>query len=60
MALIILAAYCILTYFIDIHADAADGLMVSYLAERNCEGYDLEVCPVPLQEDMYVYQKANS
>lgn len=38
VALIIFGAYCILTYFVDIHADAADGLMVSYLAEHNCEG----------------------
>lgn len=34
--MIVFGAYCILTYFIDIHADAAEGLMVSYLAEHNC------------------------
>jgi len=38
IALIIFSAYCISTYFIDIHANAADGLMVSYLAEHNLEG----------------------
>jgi len=38
MALIVFGAYCILTYFIDTHANAAEGLMVSYLAEHNCEG----------------------
>lgn len=36
MALIIFSAYCISTYFVDIHANAADGLMVTYLTEYNC------------------------
>lgn len=48
-------AYCISTYFIDIHADAAEGLQVSYLAEHNCEGEFMEVCPPALKEDMYMF-----
>jgi uncharacterized membrane protein len=31
IALIVFGAYCISTYFIDIHADAAEGVQVSYL-----------------------------
>ncbi len=56
VALILFGAYCISTYFIDIHADAAEGLMVSYLAEQNCEGNNLSVCPPGLRQDMYHYQ----
>jgi hypothetical protein len=29
--------------------------MVSYLAEHNCEGELMEVCPPSLKEDMYHY-----
>lgn len=58
-ALIIFSAYCISTYFIDIHANAADGLMVSYLTEHNCEGDYLDVCPPSLKEDMYHYNYQN-
>ena len=36
MVLILLLSYCIVTFFIDIHADAAEGLQISYLLD-----YDL-------------------
>lgn len=49
MALIVFGAYCMVTYFIDIHADAAEGVQVCYLAEENCEGDEMEICPADLQ-----------
>ena len=38
LALIVFGAYCVVTYFIDILADAAEGLMICYLSERNLDG----------------------
>lgn len=34
----ILFTYCLVTYFIDVHADAAEGIQVSYLLERYLDG----------------------
>lgn len=55
LALVIFGAYCVVTYFIDILADAAEGLMVCYLSEQNLDGNEMEVCPAGLREDMYHY-----
>lgn len=33
LLIILILAYCIVTYFIDIHADAAESLQISYLTE---------------------------
>lgn len=49
IGLIIFGAYCISTYFIDIHADAAEGIQVSYLTEHNCDGEFMDVCPPALR-----------
>ena len=38
--LIIFLAYCVVTYFIDIHADAAEGLQIAYLLDQNFEYHD--------------------
>lgn len=38
VALMILFTYCLVTYFIDVHADAAEGIQVSYLLERYLDG----------------------
>lgn len=38
LVLIILLSYCIVTYFIDIHADAAEGLQISYLLDNDLNG----------------------
>lgn len=50
---IIFGSYCIVTYFIDIHADAAEGIQVCYLTEENCEGDEMDICPVGLRNDIY-------
>ena len=42
-----------MTYFIDIHADAAEGIQVCYLTEENCEGDEMDICPVGLRNDIY-------
>lgn len=49
LALIVFGAYCIVTYFIDIVADAAEGIMVCYLAEQNLDGDGMDVCPANLR-----------
>ncbi len=38
LMIIILFAYCTVTYFIDAHADAAEGLQVAYLTDRKLAG----------------------
>lgn len=38
LVLIILLAYCVVTYFIDIHADSAEGLQICYLLENFLPG----------------------
>ena len=38
LIIILLLAYCIVTYFIDIHADCAEGLQIAYLAELQLSG----------------------
>ena len=38
LVLIMLLSYCIVTFFIDIHADAAEGLQVSYLLHKDLGG----------------------
>ena len=55
LALVIFGAYCVITYFIDVVADAAEGLMICYLAEKNLDAEDMEVCPAGIREDMYLY-----
>jgi hypothetical protein len=59
IAIIVIATYCILTYFIDMHGHAAEGLMVCYLVEDNCEkGEQMEVCPDGLLRDIERYKLA--
>ena len=53
MAGIVFGAYCMSTYFIDVHADGAEGLMVCYLAEENCDGDEMDVCPLGLRNDLF-------
>ena len=38
LLLIIFLSYCVVTYFIDIHADAAEGLQTSYLLDNDLGG----------------------
>lgn len=38
LVLILFLSYCITTYFIDIHADAAEGLQIAYLTELELGG----------------------
>ncbi len=57
---IIFFAYCVVTYFIDIHCDAAEGLVVCYLTEENCDGAEMYVCPPSLRSDIYRYECKNN
>ena len=59
LILIIFAGYCIVTYFIDVVADGAEGIMVCYLAEQNLDGEAMDICPPSLREDMYHYYYQN-
>ena len=38
MLIIIILAYCVITYFIDIHADAGEALQIAYLTELKLSG----------------------
>jgi hypothetical protein len=38
LIIILILAYCVVTYFIDIHADAAEALQISYLTELQLSG----------------------
>jgi len=53
--LIVLICYCYLmaTHFVDIHSNAAEGLVTCYLAEANCDGEDMEICPGNLRNEVY-------
>ena len=43
---IIFSAYSMATYFVDIHPNGAEAIMISYLTEENCEGEQfIQVCP---------------
>lgn len=57
---IVFFAYCSVTYFVDIHADSAEGLLICYLTEENCEGDEMLVCPPSLRRDVYNYEQKNS
>jgi len=57
IGLIILTSYIAVTYFADIHSNGAEGLVICYLAERNCEGNYLEVCPHNLRNDIYEFEQ---
>ena len=35
LILIVFLSYCVVTYFIDIHADAAEGLQITYLLDND-------------------------
>ena len=34
LIIVMLISYCFVTYFIDIHADGAEGLQISYLLDK--------------------------
>ncbi len=38
LGLIVCTSYLSVTYFADLHSDAAEGLLICYLTEQNCEG----------------------
>ena len=38
LLLIMFLSYCVVTYFIDIHADAAEGLQITYLLDNDLGG----------------------
>lgn len=38
VALLICSCYLVATHFVDLHANAAEGVFTCYLAEYNCEG----------------------
>lgn len=38
LIIIMILAYCVVTYFIDIHADAGEALQIAYLAELQLGG----------------------
>ena len=38
LVIILVLSYAVSTYFIDIHADAAEGIQVSYLLEMQLKG----------------------
>ena len=45
-AAVVYVTYSMATYFVDIHQNGAEGIMISYLTEENCEGEQhMEVCP---------------
>lgn len=57
LALIVFGTYCIVTYFIDIHSDAAEGLEVCYLAEENCDADEMDICPAGLRNEILDLQQ---
>jgi hypothetical protein len=57
IGLIILTSYIAVTFFADIHSNGAEGLVICYLAERNCEGNYLEVCPHNLRSEIYDFEQ---
>lgn len=46
-------------YFVDIHANAAESLLICYLSEENCEGMNLDVCPAELRNDIFNFEEKN-
>jgi hypothetical protein len=56
MGLIICFAYLIVTYFIDIHSNGAEGIVTCYLTESNCESpMSIEVCPDRLRGEVFEF-----
>ena len=57
LALVICNLYMMCTHFVDLHSNAAEGLITCYLAESNCEANNLEICPANLRSDVYNYEE---
>lgn len=57
LAVVICFCYLMGTHFVDIHSNAAEGLVTCYLVEANCEGDNMEVCPLQLRNDVYNFEK---
>lgn len=60
LGLIVLASYMSVNFFISLHSDAAEGIMVCYLTEENCEGEDMKTCPLELRNDIYQFELHDS
>ena len=57
IAIIICISYLATTYFADLHANAAEGLLTCFLAETNCESpLNVEVCPDALLHEIDNFQ----
>jgi hypothetical protein len=60
VALIVLFSYLSATHFVDIHSNAAEGLVTCYLAENNCDGANMQVCPNNLRNEIYNFEVENN
>jgi hypothetical protein len=57
LAVVICFVYLMATHFVDLHSNAAEGLVTCYLAESNTEANNMEVCPANLRSDVYNYEE---
>ena len=57
--LVVVISFCYLmgTHFVDIHSNAAEGIVTCYLTEYNCEGEEMMVCPQDLRNDVYNFER---
>ena len=57
VGLLVCTCYLIVTHFVDLHPNGAEGIFTCYLAENNCEGdIMMEVCPDALRGEVHAFE----